>query len=66
MDPRIKELILQGEQALIVEVVRQLHERDETKEEDNKISIRMKSSMRVKGHPQAVDIKKINLSKDPE
>lgn len=66
MDPRIKELILQGEQALIVEVVRQLYERDENKEANNKVSIRMKSSMRVKGHTQAVDIKKINLSKDPE
>lgn len=66
MDPRIKELILQGEQALIVEVVRQLYERDENKDANNKVSIRMKSSMRVKGHTQAVDIKKINLSKDPE
>jgi hypothetical protein len=28
LDGRIKELILQGEQALIVEVIRQLYEKD--------------------------------------
>lgn len=31
LDPRLKELILQGEQALIVEVLRQLYERDPIK-----------------------------------
>ena len=30
-----------------------------------KITVRMKSSSRARGHTQAVDIKKINLSKDP-
>jgi len=32
-DPRIKELILQGELALITEIVRQLYERDENRDE---------------------------------
>ena len=33
-DPRIKDLILQGENALIVEVVKQLCERDENKDHE--------------------------------
>jgi hypothetical protein len=32
-DPRIKELILQGELALITEIIRQLYERDENRDE---------------------------------
>jgi len=32
-DPRIKELILQGELALIAEIIRQLYERDENRDE---------------------------------
>jgi hypothetical protein len=67
LDTRIKELILQGEQALIVEVLRQLHERDPRAGEGAKVTIRTKVSGRSKvGHTQAVDVKKINLSKDPE
>ena len=33
IDPRIKELILQGELALITEIIRQLYERDENRDE---------------------------------
>ena len=32
-DPRIKDLILQGECALIPEIIKQLHDRDENKDE---------------------------------
>jgi hypothetical protein len=50
---------------LIVEVIRQLYEKDEERDVSAKITVRMKSSSRTRGHTQAVDIKKINLSKDP-
>lgn len=66
LDTRIKELILQGEQALIGEVVRQLYERDEHRPPPAKLTVRMRSAGRQRGQTQAVDIKKINLSKDPE
>lgn len=66
LETRIKELILQGEQALVVEVLRRLYERDEHRPE-GKIAVRMRSAERHKaGKAQAVDIKKINLTKDPE
>ena len=62
MDGRVKDLILGGEQALIVEVVRQLRER--SGEVTEPISIKSKlGKQRV--HTQAVDVKKINLAKDP-
>ena len=65
MDTRIKELILKGELALIVELVRQLHERDEQKGKDNnKASIRIRQSVKAPKQ-QHFDIKKLNLSKDP-
>jgi hypothetical protein len=67
LDIRIKELILQGEQALVVEVLRQLHERDPNKQENSSIVIKQKISGKTSsGHAQVVDVKKINLSKDPE
>jgi hypothetical protein len=51
---------------LIVEVIRQLYEKDEQRDVSAKITVRMKSSSRARGHTQVVDIKKINLTKDPE
>lgn len=66
LEARIKELILQGEQALVVEVVRQLFERDEHRGAAGHVTVRMRSGERRRGQAQAVDIKKINLSKDPE
>ena len=50
---------------MIVEVVRQLYERDEHRPAPGKMTVRMRSAGKQKGHAQAVDIKKINLSKDP-
>jgi hypothetical protein len=67
LDNRIKELILQGEQALVVEVIRQLHERDPNKEASYEVKIKAKvTGKSSSGHTQAVDVKKINLTKDPE
>ena len=63
MDTRVKDLILGGEQALIVEVVRQLRER--SGEVIEPITIRSRAG-KLKGRTQAVDVKKINLNKDPE
>ena len=65
METRIKELILKGELALIVELVRQLHERDEQKGKDNyKAIIRIRQSVKAPKQQQ-FDIKKLNSSKDP-
>ena len=46
-DSRIKDLILQGENALIVEILKQLYERDENKnvEEMKNVKIMEKMSM---------------------
>jgi len=38
-DPRIKNLILQGESALITEIVKQLFDRDENKDEKGMKSV---------------------------
>jgi hypothetical protein len=65
MDGRIKELILQGEQALIVELVRQIYERDGNKPDNNKSSIRIKQGAKL-GSKQTVDMKKLDMSKNPD
>lgn len=75
-DARIKDLILQGETALVVEVVKQLYEKDSKKDEAaiKKIVVleragnKSEKSANVKpaGKGNTVDIKKINLQKDPE
>lgn len=64
-DARIKELILQGEEALIVEVVKQLYERDDNKTEHSKVSIRSRIIAKNKGS-QVFDAKKIDFKKNPE
>ena len=72
-DSRIKDLIIQGEYALIPEILKQLFERDENKNEKEmkNIVINEKSSSRVdsKGRTQpksnTLDVKRINLQKDP-
>lgn len=75
-DTRIKDLILQGETALVVEVVKQLYEKDLKKDEAGmkkvlvleKAGNKSEKSMNIKpaGKGNTVDIKKINIQKDPE
>ena len=61
---RLKELILQGEKAIITEIVKQLHDHDRSQFEASNITIKSKPSARQKGF--AVDVKKINFNKTPE
>lgn len=50
-----------------MEVLRQLHERDPNKNESFDVKIRPKvTGKNTVNHTQAVDVKKINLTKDPE
>lgn len=74
-DPRIKNLILQGESALITEIVKQLFDRDENKDEKGMKSVTInekpKAVAQLNGKIAPVknntlDIKKINLQKNPD
>ena len=75
-DGRIKDLILQGETALILEIVKQLADKDASKDDEamKKIVVleragnKSEKNVSVRGGAKGntVDIKKINLQKDPE
>jgi|JI9StandDraft_2_1071091.scaffolds.fasta_scaffold158127_1 hypothetical protein len=73
-DQRIRDLILQGESALIPEILKQLYDRDENKDEKEMKTVLInqktllnksdvKSKIAVKSN--TLDIKKINPQKDP-
>ena len=69
-DHRIKELILQGETSLIVEIIKQLYDRDEKKNHEEMMRIpimqKNKAGRTSKHDGKAVDLKRMNLQKDPE
>ena len=69
-DQRIRDLILQGEHSLIPEILKQLFERDENRDERGMRAVKVekriseaKASSAVKS--TTLDIKKINPKKDP-
>lgn len=64
IDSRIKELILQGEHALVVDLIGKLYEKDESKEDVEQIAIKRK--VIGKKAVQAVDVKRIDMTRDPE
>lgn len=72
-DQRIRDLILQGQYALIGEILRQLYERDQNKDEKgmekiliNQKVLLSKSDLKNKTNKtNTLDIKKISLQKDP-
>lgn len=73
-DQRIRDLILQGESALIPEILKQLYDRDEHKDEKtmkgiiiNQKTLLNKSEIKSKnpGKLNTLDIKKVNLQKNP-
>lgn len=73
-DPRIKDLILQGECALIPEIIKQLYDRDENKDEKrmkalliNQKPLLNKSEAKSKSiiKSNTLDIKRINTQKNP-
>ena len=74
-DSRIKDLILQGESALIVEILKQLYERDENKNIEDMKNVKILEKMSVEKlektvknptKPSSLDIKKINMQKNPD
>jgi hypothetical protein len=73
-DQRIRDLILQGESALIPEILKQLYDRDEHKDEKsmktiiiNQKTLLNKSEIKSKNPTKSntLDIKKVNLQKNP-
>jgi hypothetical protein len=73
-DPRIKDLILQGESALIAEIIKQLYDRDDNKDEKrmktlliNQKPLLSKSEAKTKSimKSNTLDIKRINTQKNP-
>lgn len=64
VDSRIKDLILQGEHALVVDLIGKLYERDEFKEDVEQITIKRK--VIGKKIVQTVDVKRIDMTRDPE
>lgn len=73
-DQRIRDLILQGESALIPEILKQLYDRDEHKDDKtmraiiiNQKTLLNKSEIKSKNPAKSntLDIKKVNLQKNP-
>lgn len=73
-DPRIKELILQGESALIPEIINKLFDRDDNKDTRrmkelliNQKPLLGKSEVKAKSvvKNNTLDIKRINTQKNP-
>ena len=68
-DNRIRELILQGEHSLIPEILKQLYERDEHRDEKEMrlVQINEKPAVKAQSSPKAhtLDVKRINLQKNP-
>lgn len=72
-DPRIKDLILQGEGALIPEIIKQLYDRDDNKDEkrmrelvvNQKTLAKSEVKNKTLGKQNTLDIKRINTQKNP-
>ena len=74
-DGRIKDLIFQGENALIIEIMKQLSERDENKDTRAMDNVRLsekvnpgkaEKTQKNISKPSSLDIKKINLQRNPD
>jgi hypothetical protein len=74
-DTRIRDLILQGESALVAEIIKQLYDRDEHKDEKGMKAVPLvskaqaaKTDAKAKATQKSntLDIKRINVSKNPD
>jgi hypothetical protein len=75
-DTKIKDLILQGEGALVVEILKELHDKDENQDEASKASVKIPDNRKqgIKTDQQAppapkgaaLDLRKVDLQKTPE
>lgn len=74
-DARIRDLILKGENTLIIEIIKQLCDRDENKDHEEMSEIVIKEKLigsKVEKLPithqrhSVLDLKKVNLQKNPD